>query len=217
MFSIFSYQPELFLSPNFIFSPILFSRSAVLVIGATISILIFIYTIYILYIKNTSFSFSLFWRGIMIAWLPLFINFIYGGIIDLQKAIKLSTVNKNSKAQDRYCQIDKAQNLGGLYCALPTMINEVYTEIPLGAHIFLLNGMVRPFFEYQLASDYYITDSSDRVDYMIVYFPNSPLYSDTQIDNKPIFKFTDNQQHITQFILKKRINSEIMILQRLNS
>ncbi len=218
MFIFFSYQPELFLSPNFIFSPVLFSYSAVFIIGGISSSIIFSYTIYLQRIKKKIPSEFVLWLGITLAWLPLFLNFIYGGLRDSQRAITTLPLTTADQAQNRYCQIDQAQSLDNFYCNIPALVKEIYSEVPQDSHIFLLvSGVTRPFFEYQLVSDYYVTDTSDEIDYIIVYFPETPLYAEENINNGPIFSFTNNNQHISRFKIKKRIKDQVLILERFNS
>lgn len=217
MFILFSYQPELFLSPNFIFSPALFSYSAVFIIGGVSSSIIFLYIVYLQGIKKKIPPDSVLWLGITLAWLPLFLNFIYGGLRDSQGVIITLPLTTADQAQNRYCKIDQAQSLNNFYCNIPALVKEIYSEVPQGAHIFLLvSDTTQPFFEYQLASDYYVTNTSDEIDYIIVYFPEIPLYAEESISNGPIFSFTNNNQHISRFKIKKRIKDQVLILERLN-
>ncbi len=212
---IFTNSPELFYTINMI-PGILISGMKVnsltlvlvsglaLIFAGSIAFLIF-------YFKNLGENkFQMILLGlIVIAWLPLYINFTYNNIYDLSENLGALKYSNSSKNILRICNIDNRQNLNGIYCRLFSFFTFVKNRLPAGSNVKILvaPGM-DAYFNYYLYPNYKIVDQAD---YILFYHPNNYLFK-----NNILYKRENNKNIIigkyemlsaksnTEFILKKQ-------------
>lgn len=111
---------------------------------------------------------------IIVAWLPLYINFTYNNLYDLSENLKALKYNNLNKRILRMCDIDNRQNLGGAYCRLFSFFTFIKNHLPAGTEVQLLTAPGREiYFNYYLYPDYKIVDNSN---YLLFYSPNNYMF-----------------------------------------
>lgn len=116
---------------------------------------------------------------IVVAWLPLYINFTYNNLYDLSENFKALPYSDSSKRVLRVCNIDNRQDLGGAYCGLFSFMTFIKNRLPAGTEAELLAAPgLDAYFIYYLYPDYKIVDSSD---YLLFYRANNYLFKDNTL------------------------------------
>lgn len=146
---------------------------------------------------------------IVIAWLPLYINFTYNNLYDFSENLKALKYGNSSKKILRICDMDNRQNMGGIYCRLFSFATFVKNNLPAGSEAELLTSPgLDGFLNYYLYPDYKIVD---KADYLLFYRPNNYLFKDNILYKRQngediiIGKYKMlSAKSDTEFILKKQ-------------
>lgn len=180
---LFTNLPELFytinLTPGILISSIKFNplsltlASGLALIFANLIIFLIFYLKKLDEKKYNAILFGL----IVIAWLPLYINFTYNNLYDLSENFKVLKFSDSSKRVLRLCNMDNRQNVGGVYCRLFSFFTFIKNNLPAGSEVQLLTSPgLDAYFNYYLYPDYKIVDQAD---YLLFYYPNSYIYKDS--------------------------------------
>lgn len=169
---------ELLSTINFVLPPQLSSFSLVTIIGYLLVIVIGAYVIIQGFIKKKPLTYL--FPILMIACLPLGLHWFYAQAEDSFKASIALGQPETTQVKNRACEIDGNQSFGNVFCNLPAFKQIIYRDVPIGSNLFLVEGGLRPFLEYQLTSDYYITDDAQAADYVVAYFGDSSINLDQE-------------------------------------
>ncbi len=186
MNNFFSYQPEFLYSINTILSPILFGKSAVMIIGL-FGVLIGIVSLLFLKYKKIKISTTTIIVILLVFWSPLFFKFFYSNILDLRKNIFLLTQSSQEKTRWRYCDIDLNQTFYGNFCRISLFANLVHNVVPNKSRVTIAESGFSVYLEYLLSDSYILNKNVDFSDYLIIYQPqgnfnlasNGELYMST--------------------------------------
>ncbi|MBI2459769.1 MAG: hypothetical protein HYV53_04465 [Parcubacteria group bacterium] len=145
---------------------------------------------------------------IIMAWLPLYINFTYNNLYDLSENFKTLKFSDSSKRVLRLCNMDSRQNAGGVYCHLFSFFTFIKNNLPAGNEVQLLTSPgLDAYFNYYLYPNYKIVK---KADYVLFYYPGGYIYK-----NNILYKKQDGKDLIigeykmlfiknnAEFILKK--------------
>lgn len=168
---------ELLSTINFVLPPQLFSFSLVTIIGCLLLVISLSYYVWQCCIKKKSFHF---FRILVILMLPLNLFWFYSQLVASVQAFTQLGKTEVEQLKNRACDIDTNQSFGNVFCNLPSFIQIIYRDVPLGSTLFLTESGVKPFLEYQLSSDYYITKEIQSADYIVIYFSESSLNYDKE-------------------------------------
>jgi len=167
---------ELLSTVNFVLAPRLFSFSFVTILGCLLILVSVGYYIWQRCLKKKSPVYL--FRIILFFLLPLGLYWLYMQVLVEVKAVALIGEPETMLIRDRACDIDSNQSFENAFCNFPAFRQMIFRDIPLGSNLFLTEGGLKPFLEYQLSSDYYMTDSIQTAEYIVVYFSDSGLSYD---------------------------------------
>ena len=145
---------------------------------------------------------------IVLARLPLYLNFTYNNLYDLLENLKDLEKNVSGRRILRVCRIDGRQNSHGIFCRLFSFATFAKNNLQAGIEVMLI---FRPVLDGMLT--YYLYPElkiNDQADYILLYFPdgyfykNEILYEKQGNQNLIIGKYKMlNAKSEVEFILKK--------------
>lgn len=164
---LFSYQPEILSSINFISSFWIGNIPATVYAAGFFLVLFFLLR---LTVRRLSLPTAIIMAA-LIAWSPVGARFAYNVFRDFRESRFLLGRPVAERIIWRYCAIDKTQDVKGLLCGVYPFIEGLKQRLPEHSVIMVVDSELKPYVAYYLYPHYRLTEDSAAAEYVVVYAP----------------------------------------------
>lgn len=145
-----------------------------------------------------------------------YLPFAWAFYVNITKTIKEDLNHSESQSLiQNLCQMDKTQNIGGVYCGVGQYLTYIKANLPAGAKVYnFFNPAIANFPYYYLHGDYQTVRDIKQADYLIIYLPDQKF---ALSESGELTVTTSDSASVSYGFWKKAayFNEGIMILQRL--